>query len=115
VAPFRDHQPWLLCEPPHFLPYEADGRLRGRTKLNLHPSPDELAEALAVEAERNDLQELIHRLCECSSRHSLTWELRVEDDRLGSIRDGVAEAGVRRAVEVMEEMAGLRPRLAGET
>jgi hypothetical protein len=98
-------QPWVLCEPPHFYPIEDDGRLRGGSKLNLHPHPDEFAEAEEVEVMRNDLQELIHRLCEWSWRHSLTWELTVEGDRIGVIREGICEEGVMGAVEVMAEMA----------
>jgi hypothetical protein len=94
-----DEQPWVLCEPPHFGPTGADGRLRGSSKLNLHPWADEWESASRVPVERNDLQELLHRLVSWSGQHGITWELTVDGTPLGRIADGVCPAGLEATLE----------------
>ncbi len=98
-------QPWVLCEPPHFYPTDADGKLRGRTKLNLHPWPDEQAEAANVPAERNDLQELLRFLCASSERHQIAWELSIDDMPLGRIEGGVCDSDVEGTLEALADVS----------
>ncbi|HZU37821.1 MAG TPA: hypothetical protein VFA18_18010 [Gemmataceae bacterium] len=98
-------QPWLLCEPPDFFPQEEDGKLRGGSKLNLHPWADEMEEAAAIPAERNDLEQLARLLCDWSGRHGITWELSVDGERLGRIVDGVCQGDVLGMLEAFADVA----------
>jgi hypothetical protein len=100
----RSEQPWVLCEPPHFYPLEEDGRLRGGSKLNLHPWADEWEAASRAPVERNDLQELLHRLCDWSARYGVTWELEVEGVTLGRIEDGVCPGDLESALEAFADV-----------
>jgi hypothetical protein len=103
--PQSAQQPWVLCEPPHFYPTEEDRRLRGASKLNLHPWADELRDASEVPAERNDLQELLRRLCAWSAEYGLTWELEVEGMPLGRIEGGFCQGDVEAALEAFADLA----------
>src|SRR5262245_46840320 len=70
--------PWILCEPPHLYPQEPDGRLIGAAKLNLHPDPEELAEAGPSSADDHDLRQLTRVLCQLSSAFCITWDLDID-------------------------------------
>jgi hypothetical protein len=97
-------QPWVLCEPPHFYPTGEDGRLRGGSKLNLHPWADEWEAASQAPAEQNDLQELLRQLCAWSERYGVDWELSVEGEPLGQIEGGVCPPGVEAALEAFADV-----------
>ncbi len=100
----QEPQPWVVCEPPHLYPTEAEGRLRGGSKLSLHPWADEWAEAAQMPTERSDLQELLHRLSVWSAQHGITWELEVEGTALGRIENGVCSADVEAALEAFADV-----------
>jgi len=97
-------QPWVLCEPPHFYPEDEDGRMRGGSKLNLHPWADEWEQAAQHQPERNDLQELLHRLCAWSADYQVDWELSVDGSPLGRIEGGVCPPEVQGAIEAFADL-----------
>src|SRR5204862_3157697 len=96
-------QPWVLCEPPRFYPDE-DGRMHGGSKLNLHPQADEWEQAAQHQPERNDHDELLHRLCAWSAQHGVDWELTVDGSPLGRIEGGVCPPEVRGAIEAFADL-----------
>jgi hypothetical protein len=100
----RSDQPWVLCEPPHFYPTDQDGRLRGGSKLTLHPWPDEWAEAAQNRGERTDLEELLRRLCVWSGRYELSWELEIEGELLGRIERGNCPPDVELALAALGDV-----------
>ncbi len=101
---YRSDRRWVLCEPPHFYPTEPDGRLRGASKLNLHPWADEWETASQIPVERNDLQELLRLLCAWSSQFSLSWELEVEGMPFGWIEEGTPSQDLEAALEAFAEV-----------
>ena len=103
-----DNQPWLLCEPIHFLDMPGfENQLFGASKLNLMPDPDEKAEAEAnYNPEKNDLEFLLDKLAEISARFSIDWAIQIEGSPVGSIDNGVCDPAVRDAVEAMADVAG---------
>lgn len=101
-----DEQPWLYCEPPHFLvPFDTDGLL-GSSKLNLMPHPEEAAEAATLNPERHDFHELLYRLCDWSTRFGIAWKLDIEDEPIGTIRNGECDASVTDAINGLADVAG---------
>jgi hypothetical protein len=101
-----DHQPWLLCEPIHFLDMPGyENQLFGTSKLNLMPDPTEKAEAESYNAEKNDLEFLLDKLCEISKRFRVDWTIQIEDAELGSINNGVCDPAVREGIEAMASVS----------
>ena len=98
-------QPWVLCEPPHFYETEEDGRLRGGSKLNLHPEADELAEAAGAPTGHNDLQALVQRLSDWSERHGITWLLDIDGEPLGRIQDGACRGDLLGKIEALADLS----------
>src|SRR4051812_47489998 len=70
-------QPWLLCEPIHFLDMPGfENQLFGASKLNLMPDPAERASAEANHnPEKNDLEFLLDQLASISSRFKVDWTI----------------------------------------
>lgn len=103
-----DNQPWLYCEPIHFLDMPGfENRLFGASKLNLMPDPDEKAEAEAnYDPEKNDLEFLLDKLAEISQRFDVNWEIQIEGSPVGSIENGVCDDEVREAIELMSNLSG---------
>lgn len=103
-----NNQPWLLCEPIHFVDMPGfENQLFGASKLNLMPDPDEKAEAEAnYHSDKNDLEFLLDKLAEISERFSIDWAIQIEGSPIGSIENGVCEPDVREAVEAMADIAG---------
>lgn len=102
---YQRKQPWLLCEPPGLYDTEEDSRLRGGSKLNLHPWADEMEAAAASHPKRNDIQELVRLLCEWSERYGITWLLDIDGDRLGRIEDGVCQGDLLGRLEAIADLA----------
>ena len=100
-----DHS-WILCEPPHFYPTEGDGKLRGSSKLILHPSEDEWEVGDRDHQERNELQELLRWLCRWSEEHDLIWELSVAGTPFGRIVRGTCLANLERQSEARADATG---------
>jgi hypothetical protein len=94
-----------LCEPVWIAPAAEDGVLFGRSKLNLHPYPDEVEEAAAQDPDEHDLRALVHILCGLSEKHHLTWELDVDGEFLGRIKDGVCDTAIYDGVDGLAEVA----------
>jgi hypothetical protein len=101
---YSREQPWLLCEPPMLYETEKDGKLRGGSKLNIHPWADEMEKAAASQPERNDIQELLRLLCDWSDRYGISWRLDIDGDRLGKIEGGVCRGDL---LGKLEAIAGL--------
>jgi hypothetical protein len=96
-----DNQPWLLCEPISFLDMPGyENRLFGASKLKLIPAPEDKADA-----ENNDLESLLDKLCDLSERFHVDWTIQIEEGEIGSIVNGVCDPGVREAVEAMAGIA----------
>lgn len=108
---------WIYCEPLDLDQDAADGRLTGRTKLNLHPWPDEYTTAMREPAERGDFQTVLDALADWSGRYQLTWEVGVEGHPLGRVAGGECDPGLAEALEAMtavaDELAQFDP-LTGE-
>lgn len=101
-----NNQPWLLCESIHFLDMPGYGRqLFGASKLNLMPDPTEREEAAAYQAGKNDLEFLLDKLCEISSKQGVDWTIQLEGAEVGSIIDGTPDPEVRDAIEAMASLA----------
>lgn len=101
-----DNQPWLLCDPIHFLDMTGyENRLFGTSKLNLMPDPTEKVEAESYDTDKNDLEFLLDRLCDLSKRFHVDWTIQIEDGEIGSIVNGVCDPAVREAVEAMAGVA----------
>ena len=75
---------WRLCEPPWFFPPEEDQPLRGRTKLNVSPSPEETRERQGS-PEPDDLETLVELLCAWSARYDVAWVVDIDGRWLGRI------------------------------
>src|SRR5262245_49115859 len=104
---YRGEQPWLLCEPPGFYDTEEDGKLRGGSKLNLHPWAEDMEATAASHPERNDIQELVRLLCEWSDHYGITWMLDIDGDRLGRIDGGVCRGDLLGRLEAIAELSTL--------
>jgi hypothetical protein len=89
---------WVLCEPIGFDPLGRDGRLGGSSKLNLLPTPEELAQAAPDTSDRNDVRFLIKQLCRWSKRYGITWSLSFEGMPLGEIVAGKCDEELWRKV-----------------
>lgn len=101
-----DNQPWLLCEPINFLEMPGyEDRLHGASKLNLLPDPTEKAEAENYDTDRNDLEFLLDKLCELSTRFQVDWTLQIEGSEIGEIVGGVCDPAARDAVEALASVA----------
>jgi hypothetical protein len=108
VAATREpnNQPWLLCEPINFFEMPGfENKLFGASKLNLMPDPAEKAEAESCDTDKNDLEFLLDKLCEISTRFGVNWTIQVEGAELGAIDNGVCDQSVREAVEAMASVA----------
>ncbi len=101
-------QPWLLCEPIHFLDMPGfQEKLFGVSKLNLMPDPAEKAEVEARgQPERNDLEYLLDKLEELSAQFGVDWDVQIEGEPIGSIEDGVCDPAVRSSLQSMADIAG---------
>src|SRR5262249_11224556 len=100
-------QTWVLCEPIHFFPegHDPDGKLSGFSKLNLFPTPEELAEAGSAGRHANDVRFLVMQLCRWSRRHGLDWRLCFETELLGNITDGRCEARLEERIDGLASFA----------
>lgn len=96
AQPGSDHA-WMLCEPPHFYTIEGDGKLRGGSRLLLHPSDRAWDEADRDHQERNELQGLLHWLCNWSEAYDLIWDLSVEGRAFGQVVRGICLVAPRSA------------------
>jgi hypothetical protein len=99
-------RPWILCEPPHFYADDAEGggRLRGGTKLNMIPHPDDLAAAGPIDPEDHDLGALLDALCRWSSEYGITWRLEIDGHKIGWVENGECDPNTR---ETLDSLAGV--------
>jgi hypothetical protein len=98
------NRPWVLCEPPEFYATEEDGRLRGGSKLNLLPDPNEFVEAGQATRERTDLEDLLDLLSRWSRLHGITWELTIEGQPIGIIQNGSCDQAILEAIAAMARL-----------
>jgi hypothetical protein len=80
-------QTWVLCE------------LSGYSKLNLLPTPEELAEAGFAGRGAKNLRFLVKQLCRWSRKYGLVWQLRFEGELLGTITDGRCEGRLQERID----------------
>jgi hypothetical protein len=100
-------QTWVLCEPIGFFPedQDPDGRLSGFSKLNLFPTPEELAEAGPAGRNANDVRFLVSQLCQWSRKYGLDWRLCFETELLGTITDGRCETRLQERIDGLASFA----------
>lgn len=98
---------WLSCEPPHFRDYDGDGILRGASKPNFTPHPDDVAAFRAENLPDGTLMNLIEVLCELSRRFDIEWEIDHDHSEgpVGFIRKGVCDDEVLVQCEAFTLMA----------
>jgi hypothetical protein len=60
--------------------------LKGRTKLNVSPLPEEAA--AFEEGEPDDLQAIVAALCDWSEHYGVSWVLDIDGRRQGRIEQG---------------------------
>ncbi len=108
-------QPWTLCEPILFLSPGRDACLTGCNKLNLFPSPEEVARSAPPGTDQNDFQVLLKQLCRWSRRHGITWEVTFEDELLGVIAAGQCGEELRQRMEGFGSLGEVLGNLSAET
>lgn len=91
-------QPWVYCEP--ILPAVIeDGRLRGWTRLNLVPWPEDVETAAA--AEQHDLAALLEAVSEWSRDYGIDWIVRLDENAVGEIHGGICDPGVQETFDAL--------------
>lgn len=86
---------WLSCEPVHFFEGEEDGGgpLRGASKPNIVPHPDDAASAASEGFPDGTVSDLFDVLCQLSRDHGVDWEISHDEapGPVGFIREGVCD------------------------
>jgi hypothetical protein len=103
---------WLLCEPPWFFPPEEGQPLRGRTKLNGSPGPEEAREHRGG-PEPDDLEALVELLCAWSARYDVAWVVDIDGRRLGHIAGGKCGWCLARRIRATADALRRKWRAAG--
>jgi hypothetical protein len=111
---------WLSCEPVGLV-LEEDGHLRGHSKPNFQPDPDDAASAAREGLPDGSTRDLLDILCALSGEHRVDWEISHDhsDGPVGYIRDGMCDDRVTSQVgalgdlgDILHEM--MAPELEGD-
>jgi hypothetical protein len=100
---------WLSCEPVNFFPSD-DSHLRGGSKPNFAPDPQDSAAAGKSGLPDGSVLDLIEVLSSLSREYSVDWEITFEEGPpVGYIRAGHCDpeviAGAEQLVQVAEMLA----------
>lgn len=102
---------WLSCEPVSFFSIlhngpDPDGILRGFSKPNFFPHPDDASSAQAEGLPDGTLRDVLDILCELSARFDIDWEISHDYSHgpVGYIRGGVCDEDVREQCEAFAEL-----------
>jgi hypothetical protein len=99
---------WLSCEPPvDFSIDDEDGHLRGFSKPNFHPHPDDAASAAQEGLLDGTVRDLLDVLCRLSREHGIDWEISHDysEGPIGFIRAGMCDVDVQTQVEILADIA----------
>jgi len=99
---------WLACEPIYFFHGQKDGHLRGASKLNFQPHPDDAAAAARSGLPVGTVWDMLDVLCNLSLDHGVGWEFSHDADHgpIGYIRAGVCDEDLLAQVEGLEIIRG---------
>lgn len=97
---------WLSCEPVLFS-LDEEERLRGSSKPNFRPHPDDVASAAREGLPDGTARDMLDVLCRLSRDHGIDWEIRHDysDGPVGFIQDGECDADVLAQIETFAELA----------
>ena len=98
---------WLSCEPP--LLTNVDGQLRGSSKPNFSPHPDDVASAESENLPDGTLNDLLDALCAVSKDHKIDWEISHDHSGgpIGYIRQGTCDETVREQCASFSEIGDI--------
>lgn len=98
---------WLSCEPPLGFHADDNGRLRGHSKPNFQPHPDDVAAAARESLPDGTARDLLDVLCRLSREHAIDWEISHDysDGPIGLIRDGQCDDEVLSQILAFADLA----------
>jgi hypothetical protein len=104
---------WLSCEPVGFWAVahgspDANGILRGASKPNFFPHPDDVAAAQAEGLPDGTVNDMLEVLCQLSAQFDVVWEISHDesDGPIGYIRQGKCDDQVREQCDAISDMTG---------
>jgi hypothetical protein len=99
---------WLKCEPVYLMPDE-DGHLRGHSKPNFLPHPDDAAAAAISGLPDGTTRDMLDILCRLSREHGIDWEIGHDhsDGPIGYVRGGVSDEEVEAQVEAFADLGNI--------
>jgi hypothetical protein len=96
---------WLGCEPVHFFPGDDGGHLRGGSKPNFQPHPEDAASAAREGLPDGTPRDMLDVLCQLSREYGVDWELSHDyDPAIGFIRGGVCDEGAMAQIEAFADL-----------
>jgi hypothetical protein len=99
---------WLKCEPVYLMPDE-DGHLRGSSKPNFLPHPDDAAAAAGSGLPDGTTRDMLEILCRLSREYGIDWEIGHDqsDGPIGYVRGGVSDEVVEAQVEAFADLVNI--------
>ena len=98
-----NEQPWILCDRPSLEPPDASGRIVVASMLNLLPYREEMEAIDRAEADEHDLHALLGVFEELSATFGLDGDVRIDDEPIGRIDRGQADASLVTAIDALAE------------
>ncbi|WP_186767524.1 hypothetical protein [Blastopirellula retiformator] len=99
---------WLSCEPISFFD-RTDGHLKGGSKPNFSPHPDDVAAFEKVDRPDGTMLDALEVLCELSRRHEVDWEFSHDHDDgpVGYIVSGECDENLLAQIEALDQLTTL--------
>ncbi|MCC9607933.1 hypothetical protein LOC68_02605 [Blastopirellula sp. JC732] len=99
---------WLSCEPIRFFA-KTDGHMKGGSKPNFSPHPDDVAAFEAIDRPDGTMLDALEVLCEISRRHAVDWEFSHDHDEgpIGFIISGECDENLLAQVEALDQLTTL--------
>ncbi|MFO0812682.1 MAG: hypothetical protein U0796_05660 [Gemmatales bacterium] len=99
---------WLSCEPVVFFTSTSEGHLRGGSKPNFQPDPEDAASAARSGQLDGTTRDMLEVLCQLSRDHGVDWALSHDHDpHIGYIRAGICDEKVMEQIEAFADLGDI--------